>query len=55
MHKDETPMLSVKELQEIEEKSKKTLTRMNTSSHHSKHFSWNNLEEKKADFLSLEK
>ncbi|KAL4486808.1 hypothetical protein ABPG72_006640 [Tetrahymena utriculariae] len=59
LHKDETPLLSMKELQLIEEKQKKQQSQSLIKvpyTHHQHHpFSWNNLEEKKADFLSLEK
>ncbi|EAR82798.1 hypothetical protein TTHERM_01083080 (macronuclear) [Tetrahymena thermophila SB210] len=59
LHKDETPLLSMKELQYIEEKQKKSSSQSQIKvpyTHHQHHpFSWNNLEEKKADFLSLEK
>ncbi|KAL4501799.1 hypothetical protein ABPG73_019936 [Tetrahymena malaccensis] len=59
LHKDETPLLSMKELQYIEEKQKKQQSQSQIKvpyTHHQHHpFSWNNLEEKKADFLSLEK
>jgi len=58
LQKDEIPLLTAKELEDIEnEKMKKSLLNsvslQKQVSH--RHLFWNNVEAKKADFLSLEK